>query len=135
MIFTYQRYVNVQMDTGGRPATHMRFDAASAYCDGDSLVLAFAGTTEAETISEARERVFSIHNHDDRPDGQVAPSMSVGDVVVLGVDAPDVAQAAVESYTLAFACERTGWSAVRVPTNIDPRPWIEVMEAQDRRQA
>lgn len=30
------------------------------------------------------EAVFAIHNRDDRPDGKTAPSLSVGDVVLVG---------------------------------------------------
>jgi hypothetical protein len=30
------------------------------------------------------EDVFASHNRDDRPDGQLCPSMSVGDVVMFG---------------------------------------------------
>jgi hypothetical protein len=30
------------------------------------------------------EDVFARHNRDDRPDGQLCPSMSIGDVVMFG---------------------------------------------------
>ena len=39
---------------------------------------------ESLDVFAAAERVFIRHNRDDRPDGQLCPSMSTGDVVVIG---------------------------------------------------
>lgn len=39
-----------------------------------------------DTIIQTLETVFAIHNHDNRPDGKKRPSLSVGDVVILGAE-------------------------------------------------
>ena len=44
------------------------------------------------------EQLFAKHNRDDRPDGQLCPSMSVGDVVILG--------------ETAYTVESIGWERV-----------------------
>ena len=71
------------------------------YQVGDRLVRGYAGRVEVEA-SERREapdldvvaeQLFERHNRDDRPDGQLCPSMSVGDVIVIGEVAVSVASA------------------------------------------
>jgi hypothetical protein len=37
-----------------------------------------------EALLRLAEVIFTKHNRDDRPDGRTAPSLSVGDVVVIG---------------------------------------------------
>lgn len=64
------------------------------YVPGDRLVRGYSGTidvdpTEAATV--IAERLFVRHNRDDRPDAPLCPSMSVGDVVVIGEIALSVA--------------------------------------------
>ena len=57
------------------------------YQPGDVLIAGWAGTVvldESLDVFAAAERIFVRHNRDDRPDGQLCPSMSVGDVVVIG---------------------------------------------------
>ncbi len=59
---------------------------------GDVLIAGWAGTVildESLDVFAAAERVFVSHNRDDRPDGQLCPSMSVGDVLVIGEHCPD----------------------------------------------
>jgi len=63
------------------------------YRPGDALVAGFCGllTDGTTDVHRLAEQVFVRHNRDDRPDGREAPSLSVGDVVVvrgraLGVD-------------------------------------------------
>lgn len=46
------------------------------------------------------EVIFQKHNRDDRPDGRTAPSLSVGDVVVIGEVALSVASIGWEFVTL-----------------------------------
>ena len=75
MEISYRNYTN-----GSRP--FMR-----GYEPGDVLIAGWAGTVtldESLDVFAAAERVWVRHNRDDRPDGQLCPSMSVGDVVVLG---------------------------------------------------
>lgn len=57
------------------------------YQPGDVLIAGWAGTVvldESLDVFAAAELVFVRHNRDDRPDGQLCPSMSTGDVVVIG---------------------------------------------------
>lgn len=62
------------------------------------------------------EMLFGRHNADDRPDGQMCPSMSIGDVVQFG--------------ETALSVDRMGFVAVSLDPNdlITDRPWSELME-------
>ncbi len=71
---------------------------ARAYEPGDRLVRGWQGEMEPEFFDSGNvdfatmaEQVFDWHNRDDRPDGQMCPSMSVGDVVQFGEVALSVA--------------------------------------------
>jgi len=79
---TYTNYTN--LDAGyWRP-----------YEPGDRLVKGWTGDVEvvAElTATQTLELLFARHNHDDRPDGRLCPSMSIGDVVIIGEVAWSVA--------------------------------------------
>ncbi len=75
----YKNYTNVNREVWG----------LRGYQPGDQLTRGHEGDIDgyATSFDELRvlaERVFEKHNRDDRPDGQVCPSMSVGDVVVFG---------------------------------------------------
>jgi hypothetical protein len=81
----YTNYTNVD-------ASYLR-----PYERGDRLVRGYSGTidvdpTEPPTV--IAERLFVRHNRDDRPAAQLCPSMSVGDVIVIGEIATSVAGAA-----------------------------------------
>ena len=59
------------------------------YEPGDTLIAGWSGTLTVDTtwvtdVKALAERLFVIHNRDDRPDGAMCPSMSVGDVCVIG---------------------------------------------------
>ena len=57
------------------------------YQCGDRLVRGYSATVvtdRGEPIEAIAERLYTRHNRDDRPDGELCPSMSVGDVVVIG---------------------------------------------------
>jgi hypothetical protein len=57
------------------------------YERGDRLVRGHVGTIEVESgdnVTAIAERLFARHNRDDRPDRRLCPSMSVGDVIVIG---------------------------------------------------
>lgn len=64
-------------------------------------------------------RVFNRHNADDRPDGQDAPSLSVGDLIMLW-RGPD-------QTPKVFAVQRFGFALVPAPdhTKVHPRPYRE----------
>jgi hypothetical protein len=106
---TYTNYTNLDA----------RF--STPYQHGHRLVRGHTGTVDADgditakVLSRLCEVVFARHNRDDRPDGQLCPSMSVGDVVVFG-----------ES---AFSVDSVGFVAV----DLDPadlivdRTWAEMI--------
>jgi hypothetical protein len=72
----------------------------------DALVCSDEGEIEddSDDIVTVAEHLFEIYNRDDRPNGQVAHSLSVGDVVIIG--------------EVALACESIGWTPVTGPFNI-----------------
>ena len=79
---TYTNYTNLDA----------RYDRP--YEPGDRLVKGWSGPIEpglVETFDDLVEVIFMIHNRDDRPDGQMCPSMSIGDVIVVGELAVSVA--------------------------------------------
>lgn len=67
-----------------------RFDRH--YQSGDRLTSGYEAelprpSDSVLTLPDLCEQLFGIHNRDDRPDGKTAPSLSVGDVIVLrGLD-------------------------------------------------
>jgi hypothetical protein len=69
-----------------RNYTNVSFPFMRGYEPGDTMVTGWSGTIDADTLEvhSLAEQLFSRHNRDDRPDGQLCPSMSVGDVVVIG---------------------------------------------------
>lgn len=88
--------------------TNLDASFSRPYERGDRLVKGYSGTvpgwddvdaetqaallaTFAEDTDRYTEDIFRRHNRDDRPDGQTAPSLSVGDVVVLAETAWSVA--------------------------------------------
>lgn len=73
------------------------------------LILDSCGTDDAWVCEEA----FRILNLDDRPFGQTAPSLSVGDVVaVSGGGIPGVRY---------YTCARSGFAAIDTPIETFPR--------------
>jgi hypothetical protein len=100
---TYTNYTN--LDAGfWRP-----------YEKGDRLVKGWEGDVAWQPSSIAMlEVLFARHNRDDRPDGQLCPSMSIGDVVVIG--------------EVAHSVDNVGFVAVTVdPADlITDRTWTEV---------
>lgn len=93
------------------------------YRPGDRLVRGWSGEIDADParpLIEVAEAVYSRHNFDDRPDGRLCPSMSIGDVVVFG--------------EVALSVDACGF----VPVALDPadlitdRSWQQVIAA-DRR--
>jgi hypothetical protein len=65
----------------------------------DRLIATGSGTVDADDRDGALEAVFARYNADDRPNAASAPSLSVGDVVVLDGEN-------------AFACRPRGWEPV-----------------------
>jgi hypothetical protein len=52
-----------------------------SYEHGDVIVRGYQGTIVADSIDAAAELLYRRHNSGDRPDGRIAPSMSIGDVI------------------------------------------------------
>jgi hypothetical protein len=90
------------------------------YQPGDRLVRGYIGTMPDSATDPARfaEAVYARHNRDDRPDGQMCPSMSVGDVVVFG--------------KVALSVDSFGFATVAIdPTDvITDRTWLDMMRAE-----
>jgi hypothetical protein len=89
------------------------------YQPGDRLVRGYSGTIDVgggEPVEEIAERLFARHNRDDRPDGQLCPSMSVGDVVVVA--------------EVAVSVDACGWCRVQpdLADMIIGRPWRAVVD-------
>jgi hypothetical protein len=104
---TYTNYTNID-------AGFMR-----PYEQGDRVVKGWTGsiTVDDPTNVEAiAERIFAKHNRDDRPDGRLCPSMSVGDVIIFGEVAVSVAS--------------MGWEIVHLDADdiIDDRSWVDVIK-------
>lgn len=53
------------------------------YMPGDRLVQTYRGAIDAPDPLDAAWAVVVRHNRDDRPDGRLGPSFSVGDVVAI----------------------------------------------------
>jgi hypothetical protein len=88
------------------------------YEHGDRLVQGYQGTIEAEgrNAKELAEAIFAKHNRDDRPDGNSAPSLSVGDIVTIGGN---------HSYTVL------NFGFLRVYGHVEdivPGPWAEAFD-------
>lgn len=88
--------------TETRGYVFMPFDyAMEKGFSGKDYSLVYEGIIEAETINEALEKLFIIHNRDDRPNGKGMRSLSVSDVVTLD--------------GIPYYCDRWGWS--EIPTD------------------
>ena len=93
------------------------------YEPGDRLIAGWTGTVTVDGPPDAfaiAERIWLRHNRDDRPDGQLCPSMSVGDVVVIA--------------ETALTVESCGFSIVTVdPADVVDtiawRDWIDTADA------
>ena len=112
-----------------KPLTYRNYTNVSSLYDrgyeaNDTLVPGYSGTVEGHPLApgEALEVLFNRHNRDDRPDGQMCPSMSIGDVVVLSRD----------DWTQAFTCETFGFARVTeaafAEADVDHRAWTVVID-------
>ena len=115
MEIAYTNYTNVDA----------RF--ARPYQLGDRLVRGYSGTIDiygGERIEEIAERLFARHNRDDRPDGLLCPSMSVGDVVVIGEVAVSVDTCGwcrVQPDRADVISDRSWWTVVAEPPVVAPQ--------------
>lgn len=82
------------------------------YQHGDRLANGHTGQVTAADPTHVADLVFAIHNRDDRPDGKSAPSLSVGDVIIIGETAVSV--------------DRMGFVNVFIDAaDLLGRPWLE----------
>lgn len=95
------------------------------YQDGDRIIQGHTGSIPDPAGGDALhacEAVFFLHNMDDRPDGQDAPSLSVGDVVSVSVGPEHVWE--------AWTVESLGWSRVDLEHAVKlDGPWRETIKA------
>ena len=94
----YRIYHRIQRPLFGtyRPGDRLWFDST-----------AYEVPAEEDTGAvELLEQIFYRHNRDDRPDGQIAPSLSVGDLVALDWGTEE---------TTFWAVQRIGWLEVHGP--------------------
>ena len=93
--------------------TNMDSSFMRGYEKGDTLVRGYSGTVD-DVLDSAADVIFGIHNRDDRPDGQMCPSMSVGDVI--NIDGKWVTVLGL------------GFADVEVdPADITTRSWLDVV--------
>jgi hypothetical protein len=72
-----------------RDFTNMSGPMRRGYQPGDTLVAGWVGALDIESrwtlsVIALAEHVYDLHNRPERPDGQICPSMGVGDVVIFG---------------------------------------------------
>ena len=82
------------------------------YRQGDRLANGHTGQVTAVDPAHFADLVFAIHNRDDRPDGKTAPSLSVGDVIIVGETAVSVDRMGFVNVCIAAA-------------DLLGRPWLE----------
>ena len=68
---------------GFQPSDPMWIDPTEYTIAADHDVTVWDGEAVRTVTSADLEAVFARHNRDDRPDGQTAPSLSVGDVIAV----------------------------------------------------
>jgi hypothetical protein len=82
------------------------------YQCGDRLADGYVGQVTISDLDQLAEVLYDIHIRDDRPDGRSAPSLSVGDVIVVGETAVSV--------------DRSGFVVVAVdPADLLGVAWLE----------
>lgn len=104
------------MEIGYRNYTNGSAWMRRGYRPGDALIAGWSDRLEVADptdVSAIAEHLFIRHSRDDRPDGQVCPSMSVGDVVVVG--------------EIALTVEAVGFSACAIDPNdvVTDVSWVE----------
>jgi hypothetical protein len=72
------------MTIGYTNYTNLDASFGRGYRRGDRLVKGYSGEVSGDPGPYMLEHLFDRHNRDDRPDGRLCPSMSVGDVIILG---------------------------------------------------
>jgi hypothetical protein len=108
MIFQYKIYTNETIDLSRE---YIMFDG---YRPGAHMKLAYSGDIRAESVQNARERLFETFNIN-HPVDYIAHSLSVGDVIVLN--------------DIAYACGSVGWKQLDEfkPEHKNPA-WIDTEE-------
>lgn len=87
------------------------------YEPGDRLVRGWTGeipyVVTPELLMETAEALYTNHNRDSRPDGKLCPSMSIGDVIIIG--------------EVALSVDHMGFKHVDVDSNdlITDKTWKE----------
>lgn len=118
----YRLLINVTEDEQGRRP--YRGMSGPALGEGEQFVKTWEGEVpDGLALNAAAEQVFHAHNQDSRPDGQIGPSMSVGDIVIF--ETPEGDQALV--------CASMGFAEVEVPFEVLATTWRDLMAERDKR--
>lgn len=93
----YELLHNLDKYAVGIPENAPNLNPFGEYRAAHRLAPYFVGDTHdvqplTPDVNEMLEALFMRHNRDDRPCGQDGPSLSIGDVVILGNDAYTVAR-------------------------------------------
>lgn len=88
---TYEILINVSDDKFLRDDPHHNAE----------YVFVYRGWARSDNTDHLLDDIYSIHNRDDRPDGRLGPSLSIGDVVALELGG--------EFGFANYGCTRTGW--------------------------
>ncbi len=87
------------------------------YSPGDQLRLAAVGAVLGEWTNDGLlDELFDRFNRDNRPNGKVASSLSVGDVITLSYGDYDAVSRPVRSFT----CLSLGWKEVETTSDLLP---------------
>lgn len=92
-----------------------RYGRIDGYSSGDTMWIDPTVYAIADLGDDTLDAVYGRHNRDDRPDGQIAPSLSVGDVVAVTDLSPDVS-------TRYYAVDSIGFSSVDAPEVLSTAP-------------
>lgn len=96
----------------------------AGYIEGDRLVEGHHAAVEAPSYEDALDDIWVIHNRDNRPDGKLAPSLSVGDVILLWD---------VEGGEDAFKVVDVGFHWIDMPENVErTKTYLEVLDEARR---
>lgn len=95
------------------------------YRPGNRLTPYYAGEVDDDEYLAAAETLFMRHNRDNRPCGRLAPSLSIGDVIVFH-----------NGDRHAFACALEGFERVDVDTMATlPESYLEWLETERKERA
>lgn len=107
---------NVAGADGTQRPAFARIGDDSAYNPDDTFVVGWQEEIKADSPDAVPEKMWALHNADNRPSGRTCRSMCMGDVVVVG--------------EIAFACEAVGFRRLDVaPAHIEAGTYAAYVQA------